>query len=330
MQVVIKYVDQGTGEIKHKFTNAKDFLFKKYGQGKDSLDNFVMIPCGRCPECREKWRKQLAQRTRYELLSHENKALFITLTFNNESLEKFEMDKKGLLHRPFQLFMKRLRITLERKGFTNKISYLMCGEYGGEKGRPHYHALIFGISERDLESLGFKIIYTRKRTKKGHVLKGCDELADIWQNGFIELGDAQESTAPYMAKYMVKYGEISQKDWEEENGEIKKPYMVYPHKTMGIDYFLDNIESIVNRGFVYSSNKSIVGIPGNFVKYLKNRLYDETFNKYFSIIEKRKEEYFEEVKAQIKHQGMSFYDWFLKEINDGITRREIYNSYKKI
>lgn len=49
---------------------------------------------------------------------------------------------RKLDHRPFQLFMKRLR----KKLHGRTVRYLMCGEYGEHTHRPHYHVILFGFS----------------------------------------------------------------------------------------------------------------------------------------------------------------------------------------
>jgi len=61
----------------------------------------------------------------------------VTLTYNEEHLPK----DGRLKHNDFQRFMKRLRIS---RGHEKPVRYFMCGEYGGETSRPHYHAIIFG------------------------------------------------------------------------------------------------------------------------------------------------------------------------------------------
>lgn len=61
---------------------------------------------------------------------------FITLTYDKEHLPKdgsLQLDH-------FQKFMKKLRKELHPK----KIRFFHAGEYGEKKGRPHYHAIIFG------------------------------------------------------------------------------------------------------------------------------------------------------------------------------------------
>ena len=108
----------------------------------DNGDYRYPLPCGNCEHCRWKQSRVWAFRLEQELLSWNGKALFVTLTYNDENLpERAELNPSHL-----QGFFKRLRYYLSEK-FNISIKYYACGEYGDRFGRPHYHAIIFGIDE---------------------------------------------------------------------------------------------------------------------------------------------------------------------------------------
>ena len=71
-----------------------------------------------------------------ELMYWNNEAVFITLTYDDEHLPS----DYGLHKDDLQKFFKRLR-----KDLDTKIKYYACGEYGDRFGRPHFHAIIFGL-----------------------------------------------------------------------------------------------------------------------------------------------------------------------------------------
>ena len=71
---------------------------------------------------------------------------FITLTYNDNNLPH----DLSLNHSHFQKFFKRLRKSLPFK----TVRYYMCGEYGDEFKRPHYHACIFNHDFPDREIVG--------------------------------------------------------------------------------------------------------------------------------------------------------------------------------
>lgn len=83
--------------------------------------------------------KAWALRCQLEAQQHPS-AAFSTLTYSDDALPP-TLDKKHL-----QLWIKRFRKQL---GTARPLRFFACGEYGEKNGRPHYHAILFGASERD-------------------------------------------------------------------------------------------------------------------------------------------------------------------------------------
>lgn len=103
--------------------------------GKEPADSHqLQLPCGGCTGCRKSKAQAWTLRCLLELNQHET-ATFATLTYNDYYVPN------TLQRRDISLFLKRLR---RRK--TNRIRFFACGEYGEEEHRPHYHAILFGIS----------------------------------------------------------------------------------------------------------------------------------------------------------------------------------------
>lgn len=97
------------------------------------------VPCGKCAFCIKKAIDAWCLRLGHEM-EVSSSAFFITLTYDNEHLPpNAELSKRDL-----QLFIKRLRKV------NPGIRYFAVGEYGTEKGRPHYHAVIFNLINLDL------------------------------------------------------------------------------------------------------------------------------------------------------------------------------------
>lgn len=116
---------------------------------------------------------------------------FVTLTYNPENLPEDE----SLRHEDFQAFMKRLRERFAPK----KIRFYMCGEYGtapdGRIGRPHYHAILFGLSFPDL---------TFWKSEGGNDLYRSKILEKSWKLGFCLVGAVTFQSAAYVARYVMK------------------------------------------------------------------------------------------------------------------------------
>ena len=126
--------------------------------------------------------------------------------------------ERSVSKRPLQLFMKRLRKSLE--GSQAKIKYFACGEYSpkktrpigpfdpwefmGEGERPHYHAIIFGYDFPD------KKLWS---VRNGNRVYTSDRLADIWGQGHCTIGAFTYESAAYVARYALKKinGTLAQK-----------------------------------------------------------------------------------------------------------------------
>lgn len=102
----------------------------------DSAVKYRLYGCGKCMPCRIQRTSEWSLRLMNELPYWNYEATFITLTYDEEHLPSdFGLHKEDL-----QKFFKRLR-----KDLDYKIKYYACGEYGDKLGRPHYHAIVFGL-----------------------------------------------------------------------------------------------------------------------------------------------------------------------------------------
>lgn len=80
----------------------------------------------------------------------------------------------------------------------------MCGEYGDETSRPHYHALIFGYDFPD------KIKFKGEGNKSLYI---SEELQRLWSNGLSSIGEITFQSAAYVSRYCTK--KINGKNAEE-------------------------------------------------------------------------------------------------------------------
>lgn len=74
--------------------------------------------------------------------------------------------------------------------------FFMCGEYGETTQRPHYHALLFGLSVPD-------------RVKSNSVFASTDvydseTIRSLWGQGSISIGEVTYQSARYCAVYTTK------------------------------------------------------------------------------------------------------------------------------
>lgn len=218
--------------------------------------------CGKCKACRVSYTQMWAIRLLYEFSADYKKgASFITLTYDNEHLPKdYGLDKDEL-----QRFWKRLRINLQRKyhEFAPEIKYYSCGEYGekekiyfspGSKkphGRPHYHAIVFGLDNYNDEHR--------------EILKKTWQNCESWlfdkdrgdKSGMLPITpDRIEYTTGYVQK------KLSGDPGREVYGEATPPFSVCSNG-MGIDFAMKNKERLVTNGYTMLKGHK-VGIPRYF------------------------------------------------------------------
>jgi len=117
---------------------------------------------------------------------------FVTLTYDKKHLPA----GYNLCKRDLQLFLKDLRRQLEYHGLGRIRAYFACGEYGTEKGRPHYHVLLLGWKPTDM--VFHHISYS------GLPVYTSVFLQKIWKRGYCPVGSATHKSAGYVARYQKK------------------------------------------------------------------------------------------------------------------------------
>lgn len=147
----------------------------------------IELPCGQCIGCRMRRASDWELRVMHEAsLYAEN--CFVTLTYGRDKLPPHG----SLCHRDYQLFMKRLR-----KAFGGReVRFYMCGEYGPQNGRPHYHACLFNVDFDDRVPCG--------KSKAGQIMYSSPLLAKLWPHGFSTVQPLVRETASYCARYIMK------------------------------------------------------------------------------------------------------------------------------
>lgn len=156
------------------------------------------FPCGQCLPCRINKRRVWTLRLMLESYYHE-KASFVTLTYDDSHLPLSPDNGLPVLQkRDCQLWLKRLR-----KFFTGReIRYYLAGEYGTKTHRPHYHAILFGISPEELDSEF--VIYGGKSGGTKGIEKRNTTLSRTWCKGLVHVGEVTRESVQYCAGYVTK------------------------------------------------------------------------------------------------------------------------------
>lgn len=95
---------------------------------------------------------------------------FVTLTYNDAHLP----EDGSVRPRELQEFMKRLRYYA-----NEKVRFYGVGEYGDISGRPHYHVVLFGLTDPS-------------------------NVARAWTFGMVHVGTLTEESAGYTCGYVTK------------------------------------------------------------------------------------------------------------------------------
>lgn len=167
------------------------------------IQHEILLPCGQCTGCRVDRAREWSVRCMHEAKMHDYNS-FLTLTYNDENLPV----NGSLDYRHFQLFMKRLRIKI------GPVRFFMCGEYGDQTQRPHYHALIFGYDFPDKKPW--------RKAANDHMLYRSQELESLWKYGNAEIGTVTLQSAGYCARYCIKkvYGDAAESHYGERLPEF--------------------------------------------------------------------------------------------------------------
>jgi hypothetical protein len=214
-----------------------------YVKDKHSIDK-IPVPCSKCPPCIKRrtsgWSYRLVKEGEIS-----NTALFVTLTYNTDSVPITQKGFMNLDKTHVQKFMKRLR-----KLTNEKIKYYAVGEYGSIKMRPHYHLILFNADSEKIN---------RAWALNNHEI------------GTIYIGSVNEASIGYTLKYMSKKGKIPM----HKNDDRQKEFSLMS-KGLGKNYITENMikwhKNILNeRMYIPMKDGKKIAMP----RYYKDKIYNE-------------------------------------------------------
>lgn len=201
----------------------------------DAFPGGLEVPCGNCMACRitraSVWKIRLLHE-----LDYWDSAVFVTLTYSPENVP----DGYSLVKTDIQKFFKRLRKQLG----TRRIKYYATGEYGEKYSRPHYHAIIFGLSP-----------------------KNQDLIARCWPFGYVHTGTVTSDSCQYVAGYINKKltGKLARENYQ---GTGREPPFNISSQGLGKRFALDNQDTIKDKLYLTNNQGKKVPIP----RYYRNLL----------------------------------------------------------
>lgn len=205
----------------------------------------VPVPCGKCAPCKirrvSQWVFRLTQEELQSTSSH-----FVTLTYDTEHVPITKNGYMTLDKSDLQKFFKRLRKLCP----DSKIKYYAVGEYGTTTQRPHYHAIIFNVTDSSHYSMAW--------TLQSKML------------GSVHVGTVSKNSIAYTMKYIDK---PTGKRWKGNDDRINQfPLM---SKNLGVNYLSDQI---INHHLTNLDKNYVTQIGGEKVampKYYRDRILND-------------------------------------------------------
>lgn len=217
----------------------------------------MLVPCGKCINCRINRTREWTTRLLHESLYSDN-AYFVTLTYNEDSEPLNDFGNPSVCKDDIQRFFKRLR-----KAYPDyKIRYFLGSEYGPTTGRPHYHAIIFNLPPDVLNPCKDYVQgMLLEKYIHGHKSYINRKLSDIWNNGFVTIGELTPERVSYCAKYFVNKIEC------DENQE-KNFSLMSRRPGIGFSYSQDIKDKVryYNLHACLTHNGKYVGLPRYYDK----------------------------------------------------------------
>lgn len=202
------------------------------------------VPCGKCPHCKKNrfsgWYFRLKQQEKIS-----ESAEFVTLTYNTEHVPITQKGFLTLNKTDLQKYFKRLR-KLEK---SQKLKYYACGEYGGQRKRPHYHIILFNAEKRNIE--------------KAWSIEGK-------QIGNVFIGSVQNQSISYVLDYMNKEKIIPM----FENDDRQKEFSLMS-KYLGANFLTENIIKYYQSDYENRNYLPLNGFKLPMPRYYKNKIFTE-------------------------------------------------------
>ncbi|UYD39231.1 MAG: replication initiator protein [Wigfec virus K19_165] len=201
----------------------------------------IPVPCGKCYDCKMRTASQWALRLRKEedisISSH-----FVTLTYDTEYVPISSKGYMTLRLADVQKYFKRIRKNLDP---ATRIRYFVCGEYGTQRDRPHYHLILFNCP--------------------------VEYITSCWNLGNVHIGNVSGQSIAYTLKYMMKEGKIP-----KHKNDDRKPEFRTMSKGLGQNYLTPAMvefhKTHIDRLFATIEGGIRVPLP----RYYRERIWNES------------------------------------------------------
>lgn len=198
------------------------------------------VRCRKCWQCRNDRVDDLVGRAIAESLSSLS-TVVMTLTYGRDEANRVQHPKAAKLeYRDVQALLKRLRFA----GYPCR--YLAAGEYGGDRGRAHWHVVLFWQKKVPwLPPLEVREDWVVVDPDTGEVLldkKGKPRL--FWPHGYVWVDKPEFGALKYALKYALK---------DESNSMRENAFGRSTSPPLGVYHFQERAEKMVRQGLAPQS-----------------------------------------------------------------------------
>lgn len=195
--------------VNPRYRSAKWSDSEDYRITMSRKDYKIMVPCGHCFTCRRKrsssWHYRIYQEALHTRTHRHNgtvvpRILFVTFTFNNESLpETTPLNERNVL----APFIREWRESW-RYRFGTSPRYFAVSDLGVRNGRLHLHLLIFDPRYKNGKSISLSHIYVPQKRRKGNKTPNPPSKNLQWKYGWAEASYIRGIAAiHYVSGYMT-------------------------------------------------------------------------------------------------------------------------------
>lgn len=186
--------------------------------GRAFIADPIPLPCGHCLGCRMDTAKQWKIRISHEAQKYPGKTFFVTLTYDEWHLPLMANGQPFLQKSDIDGFLDRLARPGKRRDKVKRpFKFFLCGEYGTEGQRPHWHMILMANWLDDLVPYEFQAYHSQV-------------IQEAWPYGLHQVKVCE----PNMIAYTVGYCEKKQVDPHWDDYPIK-PFTM-KSRNLGIDY----------------------------------------------------------------------------------------------
>lgn len=202
---------------------------------------YVPVKCGECEECKKAEYREWRIRLEKEIQNNPMPGKFVTLTFNQEALNRYnttgkEKDDENAVTIAVRHFLERWR---KKTGRSPK--HWLITERGEDYARIHLHGIIFTNQSENF-------------------------IKETWGNGFVYIGDyCNLKTINYITKYVLK------KDRKHPNFKSKK----YVSAGIGKDWLKMKTPHLYKGEKTQESIRLDNGVAVQMPIYFRNKVYSE-------------------------------------------------------